>query len=249
LNLDLVLGLAHLHAAADPIHRDRIAVAVQRDIPFDIDQPLMQPVDFRNPCRQRFQMQPLDREQLTRNRADMFLVSGVDLVAPLPRPLIQILPTAEGAPGQEVGLDEPEGPLHAPRTVRISNRVRHELKAEALSKGGHLRHWNHVASAAAQHDHMRVIDHDASCGATHVAQRVGEKDLAVEASERGITLEEQHPRIAQHRRCGLHPAFLASEFEIVGRGVMLHLLTRCKIILTRRRGRRISDAVPPAERC
>src|SRR5450755_93689 len=138
LNLDLVLSLAHLHAAADPIHRDRIAVAVQRHIPFDIDQPLLQPVDFWNPRRQRLQMQPLDGEQLTRNRADMFLVSRVDLIAPLPRPLIQILPTAEGAPGQKVILDEMEGALDARGTVRIPNGVRHELKAETLSKGGHL---------------------------------------------------------------------------------------------------------------
>src|SRR5229473_6762585 len=136
LNLDLVLGLTHLHAAADPVHRDRIAVAVQRDIPFDIDQALMQPVDFRNPRRQRLQMQPLDGEQLTRNRADMFLVSRVDLIAPLPRPLIQILPTAEGAPGQEVSFDKTERSLHAPRTVGVPNRVRYELKAETLSKGG-----------------------------------------------------------------------------------------------------------------
>src|SRR6266571_2912710 len=39
----------------------------------------------------------------------MFLVSRVDFIAPLPRPLIQILPTAEGAPRQEVILDEMEG--------------------------------------------------------------------------------------------------------------------------------------------
>jgi hypothetical protein len=108
LNLDLVLGLSHLYAAADPVHRDRIAVAIQRDIPFDIDQPLMQSVDFRNPCRQRFQMQPLNCEQLTRNRADMFLISRVDFVAPLPRPLIQVVPTAEAASGQEVPFDKTE---------------------------------------------------------------------------------------------------------------------------------------------
>src|SRR3954453_11991763 len=114
-------------------------------------------------------MQPLDGEQLTRNRANMFLVSRVDLIAPLPRPLIQILPTAEGAPGQKVGLDEPEGPLHARRTISVSNRMRHELKTETLAKGGHLRHWHHVASTAAQHYHMRVIDHGPCCRAAEVA--------------------------------------------------------------------------------
>src|SRR5436309_14125716 len=100
-------------------------------------------------------MQPLDSEQLTRNRANMFLVCRVDLIAPLPRPLIQILPTAEGAPRQKVILDEMEGTLHASRPVRIPNRVRYELKAETLSKGSHLRHRHHVASAAAQHHHAR----------------------------------------------------------------------------------------------
>jgi hypothetical protein len=41
LNLDLILGLAHLNAAADPVHRDGIPVAVYRDIPFHIDQALV----------------------------------------------------------------------------------------------------------------------------------------------------------------------------------------------------------------
>src|SRR4051794_30434462 len=105
----------------------------------------------------------------------MFLVSRVDLIAPLPRTLIQILPTAEGAPRQEVMLYEMEGTFYARRTVRIPNRVRHELKTETLSKSSHLRHRHHVASAASQYYHVRVIDHDASGRATHEAQRVGEK--------------------------------------------------------------------------
>src|SRR6266571_980084 len=152
----------------------------------------------------------------------MFLVSRVDLIAPLPRTLIQILPTAESAPRQEVILDEMEGTLHTPRAVRIPNRVCHELKAETLSKGRHLRHRHHVASVAAQHYHMRVIDHGPRCRAAEVAQRLDEKHLAVETPEVWITLEEQHPRITQYRRGGLHLAFLAREFELVRRRVMLH---------------------------
>jgi hypothetical protein len=97
-------------------------------------------------------------------------------------------------------LDRAERSLHAPGTVRIPDRMRYELKAEALSKGGHLRHRHHVATAATQHHHVRVIDHDAGCGATYATQRT------------------------------------------------LHFLTGRKIILTRRRRRRISDSVPPAER-
>jgi len=45
---------------------------------------------------------------------------------------------------------------------------------------------------------MRVVDHHALDGATHVSQRIGEKHLAIEALERGVDLEEQHARVAQH---------------------------------------------------
>ena len=71
----------------------------------------MQPVDFGNPRRQRFQMQPLDGEQFPRHGADVFLVSRalkreVDAVAPLPRLLIEIVPGGERAPGEKVVFDE-----------------------------------------------------------------------------------------------------------------------------------------------
>src|SRR5438105_6264805 len=178
----------------------------------------------------------------------MFLVGRVDLIAPLPRPLIQILPTAEGAPGQEVILYKMKWSFDASRTVRIPNRVRHELKAETLSKGGHLRYRHHVASAAPQHHHVRVIDHHPSGRATHVSQRLSEKNLAVETPEVWITLEEQHPRVTQDSRCGLHLPLLAAQFEFVGRCVVLNLFTRRERILPRRRRRRVADSMPPAER-
>ena len=90
----------------------------------------------------------------------MFLVSRVDLVAPLPRLLIQILPTGEGAPRQEVSLNEPETSFYPCRTVGVAAFMRHKLETESLREGGHLRYRNHFAAGAAQHDHMRVIDHD-----------------------------------------------------------------------------------------
>jgi hypothetical protein len=74
LDLNLVLGLSHLHAAAHPVQWNRIVVGVQYNVTFDIHQALMQPVDLRNPGRQRFQTQTLHREQLARNRADMFFI-------------------------------------------------------------------------------------------------------------------------------------------------------------------------------
>src|ERR1700733_14425032 len=57
-------------------------------------------------------MQSLDGEQFPPHRANMFLVSRVDLIAPFPRSAVQILPRGEGAPRQEVSLDEAEGPFY-----------------------------------------------------------------------------------------------------------------------------------------
>jgi hypothetical protein len=45
---------------------------------------------------------------------------------------------------------------------------------------------------------MRVIDHHAGWRAPHIAQRIGKKYLAVETLERGIALEEYHPRATKH---------------------------------------------------
>src|SRR6201998_4157950 len=160
----------------------------------------------------------------------MFLVSRVAAVGPLPRPPVQIVPSGEGSPGQEVSLNEAEGAFYTPEAVHVPNCMRNKLKTEPLAERGHLRHGHHLASAAAQHDHMRVVDHHAGGGATHIAQSIGEKHLAVETLEGRIALEKQHSRVAEHRRGGLHLAFLAGQFYLVRTGVVLEFLTRRKNI-------------------
>jgi len=54
-------------------------------------------------------MQALDREQLARYGADMFLVGCIDAVAPLSCLAVQLVPTAESAPGKKVILYKMEG--------------------------------------------------------------------------------------------------------------------------------------------
>src|SRR5215831_6940256 len=98
----------------------------------------------------------------------MFLIGGVDLIAPLAGLLIQIFPTGEGAPGQEVSLYKAERPFDARRALGVAELMGCEVKAETLGEGGHLGHWNHLASGAAQHHHMGVVDHDAGWGAREV---------------------------------------------------------------------------------
>src|ERR1035441_1732971 len=137
---------------------------------------------------------------LAGNRADIFLVSRVDLVAPLPRLVVQILPTGERAACQKVALYKPEGPFYARRAVGIAALMRHETEPETIRERLHLRHRNHLAPRAPQHHHVRVIDHHALDHAARMPQRVGEKYLAVESVKSRIDLEKQHPRIAQDTR-------------------------------------------------
>ena len=185
----------------------------------------------------------------------MFLICGVDLVAPLARLPIQILPTGECAPSQKVVFNEPEWPFYTGRTIGIPNRMRYEPESETLSKCGHLGHRNHGPAGAAQHHHMRVIDPDASRRAGKVTECLGEEHLAVETLKRRVALKEQHPRVAQHPRRSLHLALLAGQLDFVrGRperickpDLMLQFLARLEAILARRHDRRLSDALLAAE--
>ena len=125
--------------------------------------------------------------------------------------------------------------------------MRHKAESEAFRERFHLRHRNHFPSRAAQHHHMRVVDHHALDHAAHVAQRIGEKHLAIEPLKRGVDLEKQQARIAQHRRGGLRLVLPAAHFDGMRRRVVLHLHARIEVILARRHDRGLADALPAAE--
>jgi hypothetical protein len=125
--------------------------------------------------------------------------------------------------------------------------VRHKAESEAFRERLHFGHGNHFASGSPQYHHMRVVDHHAFHRAAHVTQGVGEKHLAIETLERGIDLEKQHARIAQHRRGGLRLVLPAAHLDFVRRRVVLHLHARLEVILARRHDRCLPDALPAAE--
>src|SRR5438093_1010599 len=105
-------------------------------------------------------MQPLDREQLPRDRADMFLVSGVDLIAPLPRLAVQIFPTGESAPGKKVSLDEMERPFYARRDTQSTCKSNESKKIDEAGRSlgfhAHERPSSGFSRGAVQCDqHMR----------------------------------------------------------------------------------------------
>ena len=123
----------------------------------------------------------------------------------------------------------------------------HEAEVEALGKGRHLGHGNHLSPRASQHHHVRVVDHDAVWAAAEIPQRFGEKDFAIEPLKRRIALKEQHARVAQHGRGSLHFAFLSSEFEFMGRSIVLQFLARQEVVLPYGLLRRRAEAMSPAE--
>src|ERR1019366_4412665 len=83
--------------------------------------------------------------------------------------------------------------------------------------------------------------------AVEVAQSLDQEDLAVEALEGGIQLEEQHVRVTQNSRRSLRLAPLAAQLDLVRRCVVLHLLARGVVIAPRRHYRRLPDPMPAAE--
>jgi len=189
----------------------------------------------------------LEGKQLARNGADVFFIGGVDPLAPLPSLPIQVWPTGEGAAGQEVPFNEPERSFHPSRAVGIATLVGYEGEAEALGKGGHLGHGNHLSPRSPQYHHVRVVSHDALRAAAEISQSFGEKDFAIEALKRRETLKEQHARVAQHGRSGLYAAFLPGEFDFMGRSIVLKFLARQKMVLPCGLLRRLGEAMPAAE--
>lgn len=123
----------------------------------------------------------------------------------------------------------------------------YEGEAEALGKGGHFGNGNHLASRPAQDHHVRVVDHDAFRAAAEIAQSFGEKNLAVKPLKGWIALKEQHARVAQYGRSGLHSAFLAGDLDFMRRRIVLEFLTGRKLVLPGGLSGWLGQAMPPTE--
>ena len=82
---------------------------------------------------------------------------------------------------------------------------------------------------------------------TEKARGLGEKDLTVEAGEGRVDLKEQDARVTQHGRGGLCFVFFARHFDDMGRSIVLAFFPRIKFVAPGRDGRRLRDAMAPAE--
>ena len=177
----------------------------------------------------------------------MSLGAGVDAVTPGAGLAVGVGPVGEAPAREKAALDEAEHPLDAAGAIGIADGVGHEGEAEALGEGRHLGHGDHVPPGALEHDHVGVVDHAGLAGAVHVAQGLGEEDLAFEAAELRIELEEEHPGVAEHEAGGLHAPDRAAEVQIMRRGVVLHLLARREVVAPRRLLGDLADPMAAAE--
>jgi len=187
-------------------------------------------------------------EEFPRTGVQMLFARGVDLIAEGARLGIEIGEISEGAPGEEIVLDKMERPLDARRAVGIALLVRPEDEAETLGKGRHLGRRHHPrARAGGDHD-VGVINHARRGRARQVLKRVGQEDLAGKTREGGITLEEEHPRVAQDERRGLDALLDPADRRAMGRGIVLHLLPDREVVLADGRRWRMADPMAPAKR-
>jgi len=175
------------------------------------------------------------------------LWAGVHFVAEGARLAIEIGEVGKRAPGQKIMFDEMKRPLDAGRPVRIALFVGAEDKAEALRERRHLGRRDHArARTGGDHD-VRIVNHAGRGRPGHVLDRVGQEDLAIEAREDRVGVEEEQARVAQDQRGRLDALLDAADQGAVRRGVMLHLLGGREIVVAHGRRRDMSDRVPPAK--
>jgi hypothetical protein len=208
---------------------------------------VVQLVHFRDRDRQGPDARPLDGKELTGAGVQVTLGGRVDLVAPGTRLGVEVREGVETPAGQEVVVDVVEGPFDARGPIGVADLVGDEFEAEALSEGHHLGHRHHLPSAAREHDQMRVVDHALLAASLEVRDRVGQEDLALEATEVRISLEEEHMRIAKYQRRRLHAGAPRGDLRMVRRGIVLHLLARREVVSARRLRGLVTNAVAAAE--
>jgi hypothetical protein len=126
--------------------------------------------------------------------------------------------------------------------------VRFEVEAEALTQDAQLFCGLSSFSGTVCDDDAGVVDHAALARTTEVLHCLAQKCAALQARETRVDLCVKHARVAQHQRRALHRRFDARDDDMMRRCVVLHLLARLEMVLTRRNFGLLSDLVAPAKR-
>ena len=125
-----------------------------------------------------------------------------------------------------------ERPFYTCLAVRIIKPMRFELCFVYLSKVFHYRCNYCVWPYTTGHDNVAIINDTFTTGSIHKGKGLGKKYFAFKPGETGIVLDIDYSAVGQNKRGALSRYFIAIKFEFMGRGIMLHLFTRLKHILT-----------------
>ena len=122
-----------------------------------------------------------------------------------------------------------------------------EVEAKAVGEGLHLGSDPGVRAGPRCDHHAGVVDHATACRSAEAGEGLGQERLGVEAVVGGIDLGVQLTRVAQHHRGTLHAASSPADHDVVGRGIVLHLLAGSEVVLAGAHLGPPYQRVPPAE--
>lgn len=169
------------------------------------------------------------------------------LPAPGQELLVHVLNASELPVRIEIVLDEVERPLHSCRAVRVTLLVSYELETVALTEGHHLRGRHRVLARPGHDNDARVVEHAPGRGRAEVPQGLVEEQADTEAVPGRVDLGEDAPGEAEDQGGALQATKLPGHHDIVGRGVVLHLLSGREVVLAHSTYGGSPDAVLPGE--
>ena len=232
-DLNAVHAFVDLHFFADKTFRHRIAVRVDMDVALHIDGAIEGQIDRRDIGGKRREVRFFHEEGSLRAHAERALDLLIrHLLAPPLCLRIEIVPIGEAAAGEEVMLDVRKVSFDSCLPVSIADGVRNEPDGEDCTEALHLRGNIRIGTCAVGDDDARIVDDAAGTGAVHEPEGRIEKGPRLEAGKGGIVLDEEFSGVGKDEPCALgFDLFLPKDY-LVGRGVVLHLLTRAKGIGT-----------------
>src|SRR5271157_825590 len=138
------------------------------------------------------------------------------------------MPINKSPTREKIPLHVVKGPLDPSLSVRMSDPMGYKDDSKDSAERLHFRSHLGVRTAAAGDNHRRVVNHDPITDPVYKLKRLGQEDLGLESGEAGIVLNEELSGIGQDKSSALACRWLSTQYHPVGRGIVLHLLSRTK---------------------
>ena len=225
-DLHPVRMLLYLHLFADESIGYRVPIGVQIDVSFHVNDPMGCIIDRRYIDRQRFQIWFFNEVRFSRahpQRAFHLLV-GL-LVAPCEGLVIEVMPVGKRPTSEKVSLDVGKGPLDSRFSIGMTDPVGNKRDAidtaERFHFGGHLG----IRTGSAGNDHAGVVNDHTITDSVHESKRICKEDFGLKPGEARIVPDEKPSAVGQDEPSALGCRGFPGQDDLVGRSVMLHLLS------------------------